>query len=86
MVCDCILGQKKSFDSHVSAFGWCPVGVLGLLFIGGPYVTRGYLNRPAKTAAVIVSRKTTSFYPFIIIIINIFLNTNLMTKKDPILY
>ena len=31
-----------------------PVGVTGMLYIAGPYVARGYLNQPAKTAEVFV--------------------------------
>ena len=43
--------QAYILDQHMQPV---PVGVPGLLFIGGPYVTRGYLNQPAKTAAVFV--------------------------------
>ena len=39
-------------DQHMQPV---PVGVPGLLFIGGPYVARGYLNQPEKTAAVFVA-------------------------------
>jgi amino acid adenylation domain-containing protein len=33
----------------------CPIGVKGEIYIGGRFLTRGYLNRPEETARVFVS-------------------------------